>query len=96
MYDNKICKVGHQTDTVKRTVTLRGLTPIMFDRYAGDNTTKLEWSQKIYLIPGTNVLACPQRIFLHSCQRTTRPALLNACGMRGSLKKSAMPVFPLQ
>jgi hypothetical protein len=31
----------------------------MFDRYAGDNNTKLDWSQKIYLIPGTNVLCLP-------------------------------------
>ena len=52
----KSVKSDTRLDTVKRTVTLRGLTPIMFDRYAGDNTTKLEWSQKIYLIPGTNVL----------------------------------------
>jgi hypothetical protein len=31
----------------------------MFDRYAGDNKTKLAWNQKIYLRPGSNVLAIP-------------------------------------
>jgi len=46
-------------EAVTRKVTLTGLTNLMFDRYAGDNNTKLEWSQKIYLIPGTNVLCLP-------------------------------------
>ncbi|MDR1611745.1 MAG: hypothetical protein LBT97_03055 [Planctomycetota bacterium] len=31
----------------------------MFDRYAGDNDTKLLWSQKIYLSPGSNILCLP-------------------------------------
>lgn len=31
----------------------------MFDRYAGDNDTRLAWHEKIYLLPGTNVLALP-------------------------------------
>lgn len=42
-----------------REVKLKGLTPIMFDRYAGDNSTWLEWTQKVYLIPGTNILSLP-------------------------------------
>ena len=42
-----------------RSVTLTGLTDIMFDRYPGDNNTKLEWHQKIYLVPGTSVMALP-------------------------------------
>jgi hypothetical protein len=46
-------------NVVKRTVTLKGLTPIMFDRYAGDNKTKLQWNEKIYLTPNTNILALP-------------------------------------
>jgi len=46
-------------EIVMRKVTLTGLAPLMFDRYAGDNQTKLEWSQKIYLIPGTNILCLP-------------------------------------
>ena len=46
-------------EIVKRTVTVMGVTPIMFDRYAGDNNTKLEWSQKIYTIPNTDILSLP-------------------------------------
>lgn len=46
-------------ETITRTVRLRGLTDIMFDRYAGDNKTKLSWDQKIYLIPGTSTLCLP-------------------------------------
>ncbi|MGM9989333.1 hypothetical protein, partial [Desulfovibrio piger] len=75
----KSVKSDTRLDTVKRTVTLRGLTPIMFDRYAGDNTTKLEWSQKIYLIPGTNVLCLPAAnisSFLSAHNTTSAPKRL--------------------
>lgn len=40
-------------------VTLTGTRPIMFDRYAGDNQTKLQWWEKVYLIPGTRQLCLP-------------------------------------
>jgi hypothetical protein len=46
-------------ETVERKVTLSGLTDIMFDRYAGDNKTQLEWTQRVYLIPETNTLCLP-------------------------------------
>lgn len=36
-------------ELIRRKVKLRGLTPILFDRYAGDNDTKLEPWQKLYL-----------------------------------------------
>jgi len=39
-------------DLLVRKVKLTGLTDIMFDRYPGDNTTKLEPHQKLYLQPG--------------------------------------------
>ena len=55
--------VSRKSDTrlevVCRTVTLKGLTEIMFDRYAGDNKTQLDWTQKIYLSPGTDILCLP-------------------------------------
>ena len=44
---------------IERNVTIKGIRPIMFDRYAGDNGTKLAWHEKIYLVPGTNILALP-------------------------------------
>ena len=31
----------------------------MFDRYAGDNNTRLSWQEKIYLAPGTKTLVLP-------------------------------------
>lgn len=42
------------TDIVTRRITLTGLTDIMFDRYPGDNDTKLEPHQKFYLEPGVS------------------------------------------
>lgn len=44
---------------IERKVTLTGIKDIMFDRYPGDNGTKLEWHQKVYLIPETNILCLP-------------------------------------
>lgn len=44
---------------VVRKVTIQGIAPLMFDRYAGDNQTKLEWHQKIYLKPNTGILCLP-------------------------------------
>ena len=46
-------------NAITRRVRLRGITPIMFDRYAGDNKTRLEWNQKIYLKNGTSNLCLP-------------------------------------
>jgi hypothetical protein len=40
------------SDVVVRKVTLVGLVDVMFDRYPGDNQTKLEPHQKLYLAPG--------------------------------------------
>ena len=42
-----------------RHVELVGLQDIMFDRYPGDNDTKLQWEQKIYTVPGSNQLVLP-------------------------------------
>lgn len=50
---------------VCRTVTIEGLTPLMFDRYPGDNDTKLTPSQKLYfasdgetlVLPSTNLMS---------------------------------------
>lgn len=44
-------KINRPTDIVKRKVRLVGRADIMFDRYAGDNNTKLEVHQKLYLSP---------------------------------------------
>ena len=53
-------KINRPTDIIKRKVRLCGLTEIMFDRYAGDNNTKLEPVQKLYLNPdGSNHIGLP-------------------------------------
>jgi len=46
-----LVKKNRPTDIIERTVTLCGLKDIMFDRYAGDNNTKLDVGQKLYLQP---------------------------------------------
>jgi hypothetical protein len=48
------------TELITRKVKLAGITDIMFDRYPGDNQTKLEPWQKLYLEPGnTKVIGLP-------------------------------------
>jgi hypothetical protein len=46
-------------DITTRKVTLEGFTPIMFDRYAGDNKTQLTPEQRMYFVPGTSQLCLP-------------------------------------
>lgn len=48
-----------QLEVVTRNVTLTGITDLLFDRYPGDNNTKLAWHEKVYLIPGTSTLCFP-------------------------------------
>jgi hypothetical protein len=48
-----------KTEVVERQVTLRGKTDIMFDRYPGDNDTKLEPYQKFYFLGDSKQLAIP-------------------------------------
>jgi hypothetical protein len=44
--------INKPTDEIVRSVVLRGTRDLMFDRYAGDNNTKLEPWQKLYFLPG--------------------------------------------
>lgn len=46
-------------DVTERTVRLKGITPIMFDRYPGDNKTQLPVEEKMYFLPGTRQLCIP-------------------------------------
>lgn len=47
----------------KFTVTLRGIRPILFDRYAGDNDTKLKAVEKFYLNPLGHVVLPVLNVF---------------------------------
>lgn len=46
-------------DIIERTIRLKGFTPIMFDRYPGDNKTQLPVEEKMYFLPGTQQLCIP-------------------------------------
>jgi hypothetical protein len=46
-------------EMITRKVVLEGTRDIMFDRYAGDNNTKLEWWQKVYLGKDGKTLCLP-------------------------------------
>ena len=46
-------------ELIRRSVTLRGVNPIMFDRYAGDNQTQLEPQQKMYYLEDLKTLCLP-------------------------------------
>ena len=46
--------IAKPTDTITRKVRLCGIKDVMFDRYPGDNSTKLEPHQKLYLAPTTS------------------------------------------
>jgi hypothetical protein len=49
----------NQSDISKITATLNGVTPIMFDRYAGDNKTQLEVEKKMYFMPDGKTICLP-------------------------------------
>jgi len=46
-------------DLIQRTVKLEGFTPIMFDRYPGDNKTQLPPEQKLYYMQDGKTLCIP-------------------------------------
>src|SRR5436305_423362 len=53
-------KINRHTEIIQRKVILAGMQEIMFDRYAGDNDTKLEPWQKLYMEPGdTRIIGLP-------------------------------------
>lgn len=49
--------------TITRKITLKGLTPILFDRYSGNNKEQLDVMNKVYtdgellVLPSTNILS---------------------------------------
>jgi hypothetical protein len=60
MENSMSVSVTRSTDIVTRKVALSGITDVMFDRYPGDNNTKLEPHQKLYLEPGaSHVIGIP-------------------------------------
>jgi len=47
-----VVRANRHTELISRRIKLCGVKDIMFDRYAGDNNTRLEPHQKLYLQPG--------------------------------------------
>ena len=75
---------------VKKTVTLSGLTPIMFDRYSGNNKEQLSPMDKLYVengilvIPSLNIMSflsaqntesAPQRVIGRGYKEVAKAAL---------------------
>lgn len=58
-------------ETIERLVTVEGIRPIMFARYPGDNDTKLQWHEKIYLKSGHMVLPVENIISFYTAENTT-------------------------
>lgn len=59
---------GVRTKQIK--VTLSGVTPILFDRYAGDNKTQLSFMEKVYAENGNLVLPSLNLMSFLSAQNT--------------------------
>lgn len=58
----------------KINVRLTGLTPIMFDRYAGDNKTKLETVEKFYRNANSELVLPALNLSSFLCAQNTRSA----------------------
>ena len=61
-------------DETQRRVTLRGISPIMFDRYPGDNSTALEIDQKMYFADDGESLVLPSANIMSFLSATNTPS----------------------
>jgi len=69
------------TEKLSRKVVLRGITAIAFDAYPGDNTTKLEVKQKLYLMDDLKTLCFPaENIMSFLSAENTMSAPKRLCG----------------
>ena len=62
------------TQTVKKHVTLNFVNPILFDKYAGDNRTKLSPDQKLYTLPDKTLYLPAENIFSFLTAQNTESA----------------------
>jgi hypothetical protein len=70
-------------DITIRQVRLEGVTPIMFDRYAGDNKTQLEPGEKMYFVPGTRTLCLPTMNVMSFLSAQNTDSVAKLIGGRG-------------
>lgn len=64
-------------------VRLAGLRPLMFDRYAGDNTTKLPTAEKLYLGAGQRLTLPAINLFSLLCAENTKSVCRQFFGKQG-------------
>ena len=100
-------KINRPTEIITRKVVLCGIADLMFDRYAGDNSTRLEPWQKFYFQPGnTKVIGLPAlniMSFLSAHNTNSAPKRLrdkrkykdiaNACLSFVSISPSFVPIL---
>jgi hypothetical protein len=100
--------INKHTDVITRKVTLCGTKDIMFDRYAGDNNTKLEPHQKLYLeptpdgqpaigLPGANIMSFLSAHNTNSAPKRLRDKrkfkdIANACLSFVDIKEQFIPL----
>ena len=82
-----MAKSNGPQDIIERTVTLSGFMPLMFDRYAGGNTTQLPVDAKLYYMPDGKTLCFPAGNLLSflSAKNTTSVARLIGGKNQGKL-----------
>ena len=78
----KMAKIG-QLDITTRQVTLQGFTPIMFDRYPGDNKTVLPVEKKFYFMPNGASLCLPASNIVSFLSATNTNSAAKLAGGRG-------------
>lgn len=102
-----LVKLNGIGEVVTRKVRLCGITEIMFDRYAGDNQTKLEPWQKLYLepgdskvigIPATNIMSLLSAHNTNSAPKRLRDSrqfkkIANACLSFVGIEPSFIPLL---
>ena len=64
-------------------VRLEGLRPLMFDRYAGDNTTKLPTEEKLYLDQDQCLILPAINLFSLLCAENTKSVCRQFFGKQG-------------
>lgn len=97
--------IKRPTDIIERTVRLQGMAHVMFDRYAGDNKTKLQPGQMFYLdptdsatigLPNTNIMSLLSAHNTNSAPKRLRDArqfkkIANACLSYVSIEPAFIP-----
>jgi len=70
-------------DTKKISVQLSGIRPLMFDRYAGDNSTQLPTAEKMYLDPHQRLIMPALNIFSLLAAENTKSVCRQFFGKQG-------------